>query len=169
MSSQEDFSFTYESEFEERLISLLENYFGDGEIVDIADAGFSGTDHPLVVQCEICNACIHDFDEADNLIVLHRMISDDCPFVKNVKLKENYLQDVDLKELLDRCKLCCVRCKNNPVHCWPEPVSVENVELPPAEAAFQDCPTLVHGRPQPGELAERAVLHSLAPLAEEFH
>lgn len=73
------------------------------------------------------------------------MISDDCPFVKNVKLKENYLQDVDFKELLDRCKLSCVRCKNNPVHCWPEPVPAENVELPPAEVAFQDCPTLVHG------------------------
>jgi hypothetical protein len=56
----------YESELCERLVSL-ENYFGDDDIMDIALAGFSGTENPFVAQCENCNACIHDFDEADKL------------------------------------------------------------------------------------------------------
>jgi Inhibitor of Apoptosis domain len=116
----------YESELYARLVSL-ENYFGDGDVMDIALAGFSGTENPFVVQCENCNACIHEIDEADCLFTLHKLISPDCYLVKHVKLTDNFKNDVDYIDLLDRCKLCCVRCKYNMFHCWPEPAS-----LPPS-------------------------------------
>lgn len=92
--------------------------------MDIASAGFSATENPLVVFCEECRAHAHDLDESDDLLALHKMISPNCSFVKKYKLKvENFIFDVDLKELFYRCKVCCLNCAINPYHCWPETVS----------------------------------------------
>jgi hypothetical protein len=166
--NDENFAFTYESELNERLFSLA-NYFGNGDSMDIATAGFSGTEHPFVAQCENCNACIHDFDESDCLITLHKLISPECSFVKHIKLKENFMQDVDYKDLIDRCKICCVSCKNNPFHCWPEPVFPENpppapAGPSPAEAPSHHCPSLASADSPPQELAKSTGLCDVAIL-----
>lgn len=143
--------YSYECEFEERLFSLA-NYFGKGDIMDIASAGFSATENPLVVYCAECMAFAHDFDESDNLFALHKMISPQCSLIKKYKLRvDNFMDDVDLAELYERCKVCCVRCAINPVHCWPE-TAYSPVDSPvSAEPPHAPVESTRPGTPPPGE------------------
>lgn len=91
----------YEANLLSRALSFA-NYTGDNEY-ELAIAGWSGTDHGNIIMCENCLAYAKDVEISDNAILLHKIISPDCEFVREVKLSDEIINDVDTQEMISRC------------------------------------------------------------------
>jgi len=92
----------YESELLFRVLSFA-NYTGDNEY-ELALAGWSGTDRENVVFCANCYAYAVDSDSSDDVLTVHALISPHCQFVKNVVVTDQKKNDIDVLEMLSRCK-----------------------------------------------------------------
>lgn len=90
-------------------LKTFNDYSGDGNILNLARAGFSATIFPSVVQCKLCNTYLHDLIESDDPFTLHILIYPDCAHNYGRPIPENNL---NVKNALKRTKGCgfCPEC-----------------------------------------------------------
>jgi len=93
----------YEADFMFRVFTFA-NYTGDNEY-ELALAGWSGTDHETLIFCENCRVSARDTYGGDNALHLHKLLSPDCEFVKDVVITDEIRNDVDTVEMLSRCRI----------------------------------------------------------------
>lgn len=72
-------------------------------IFELALAGFSATRFKDIIYCDECLAHITDWEVCDNLLLLHKILSPSCLFVKGYKLTEELI--TNNSEMVQRCDL----------------------------------------------------------------
>lgn len=90
-------------EFLDRLYSFM-HYLGGGDVEDLAKAGWRSYKNSDIIYCDNCDARGKNVDECDNVLLLHFLLSPDCKYFENLKLKRRETLSVDENELLSRCK-----------------------------------------------------------------
>lgn len=90
-------------------LKTFNEYSGEGNILNLARAGFSATIFPGVVQCKLCNTYLHDIMDSDDPFTLHILICPDCLHNYGRPIQEINL---NLRNALKRTKGCgfCPEC-----------------------------------------------------------
>jgi len=91
----------YTEEIFDRMESLT-NYIGDQSTFELAISGWSGTGRSDgIVFCDHCYVYAHRIDGYDDCLLLHKVLSPECYFVKDIKMN---IDPDEAEEMTMRCK-----------------------------------------------------------------
>jgi Inhibitor of Apoptosis domain len=94
----------YAADLADRLCSF-EKYSGENHM-QLAKAGFCGTNRGNIVFCRECLLYAQDVEESDDAMLIHKICSPDCDFTKHwEKVSQSDQENEDTIEMIDRCRM----------------------------------------------------------------